>query len=167
MFDAVLFDLDGTLADTAPDLGAALNRLRGEEGCGLPPRTLAAGGLQRRARPSRSRIRLLPRASPLRRTRTALSQHITWPAVRGYRSSSTVSQIAGRTGGTRTFRGASSPTNKAASPCPWWRDWVWQRAAGCVVCGDSAARAKPHPDPLLFAASELLNVRPAALHVCR
>ena len=26
--DAVLFDLDGTLADTAPDLGAALNRLR-------------------------------------------------------------------------------------------------------------------------------------------
>lgn len=31
MFDAVLFDLDGTLADTAPDLGAALNRLRAEE----------------------------------------------------------------------------------------------------------------------------------------
>lgn len=30
---AVLFDLDGTLADTAPDLGGALNRLRVE--CGL------------------------------------------------------------------------------------------------------------------------------------
>ena len=29
---AVLFDLDGTLADTAPDLGAALNRLLIEEG---------------------------------------------------------------------------------------------------------------------------------------
>ena len=29
---AVLFDFDGTLADTAPDLGAALNRLRGREG---------------------------------------------------------------------------------------------------------------------------------------
>lgn len=35
MFEAVLFDLDGTLADTAPDLGAALNRLRMEEA--LPP----------------------------------------------------------------------------------------------------------------------------------
>ena len=33
--DAVLFDLDGTLADTAPDLGAALNRLR--LGRGLDP----------------------------------------------------------------------------------------------------------------------------------
>ncbi|MFC7422097.1 HAD family hydrolase [Iodobacter arcticus] len=32
MITAVLFDLDGTLADTAPDLGAALNRLLAEEG---------------------------------------------------------------------------------------------------------------------------------------
>lgn len=41
MFEAVLFDLDGTLADTAPDLGAALNRLRVEEGLpALPLPTL-------------------------------------------------------------------------------------------------------------------------------
>jgi len=36
---AVLFDLDGTLADTAPDLGDAANRLLQE--AGLPPRPLA------------------------------------------------------------------------------------------------------------------------------
>ena len=30
--DAVLFDLDGTLIDTAPDMGGALNRLLLEEG---------------------------------------------------------------------------------------------------------------------------------------
>jgi len=32
MFEAVLFDLDGTLADTAPDLGGAVNILLQEEG---------------------------------------------------------------------------------------------------------------------------------------
>jgi len=32
MFEAVLFDLDGTLADTAPDLGGAANTLLQEEG---------------------------------------------------------------------------------------------------------------------------------------
>lgn len=39
MFEAVLFDLDGTLADTAPDLGGATNQLLQEEG--LPPAALA------------------------------------------------------------------------------------------------------------------------------
>lgn len=32
MIEAVLFDLDGTLIDTAPDMGGALNNLLIEEG---------------------------------------------------------------------------------------------------------------------------------------
>ena len=39
MIRAVLFDLDGTFADTAPDLGYTLNRMRGARG--LPPVPLA------------------------------------------------------------------------------------------------------------------------------
>jgi phosphoglycolate phosphatase len=39
-FDVVVFDLDGTLADTAPDLGAALNHALGA--FGRPPVTLAS-----------------------------------------------------------------------------------------------------------------------------
>ncbi|HCI14364.1 MAG TPA: phosphoglycolate phosphatase, partial [Gallionellaceae bacterium] len=35
MIKAVLFDLDGTFADTAPDLAAALNHTRATRG--LPP----------------------------------------------------------------------------------------------------------------------------------
>ena len=37
MFEAVLFDLDGTFADTAPDLAAALNRLRSDLGLAALP----------------------------------------------------------------------------------------------------------------------------------
>lgn len=39
MFKAVLFDLDGTLADTAPDLGGTTNRLLREEG--LPEKSIS------------------------------------------------------------------------------------------------------------------------------
>ena len=39
MIKAVLFDLDGTLADTAPDLGGALNTLLAKRG--LPPKDMA------------------------------------------------------------------------------------------------------------------------------
>lgn len=38
MFEAVLFDLDGTLADTAPDLGSVVNILLEQEG--RPQKTL-------------------------------------------------------------------------------------------------------------------------------
>jgi len=37
MFEAVLFDLDGTLADTAPDLGGTVNLLLAEEGRAQQP----------------------------------------------------------------------------------------------------------------------------------
>ncbi len=40
MFEAVLFDLDGTLADTAPDLGGTVNFLLAEEG--RPQQALSA-----------------------------------------------------------------------------------------------------------------------------
>ena len=40
MIKTILFDLDGTLADTAPDLGFALNTMRGARG--LPPLAIAS-----------------------------------------------------------------------------------------------------------------------------
>ena len=43
---AVLFDFDGTLADTAPDLAAAVNRMRLEQGLeALPIERLRPGEL--------------------------------------------------------------------------------------------------------------------------
>ncbi len=34
---AVLFDLDGTFADTAPDLAAAVNKMRADRGLAATP----------------------------------------------------------------------------------------------------------------------------------
>ena len=55
MTKAVLFDLDGTFADTAPDLGAALNHTRAARG--LPPmaRILSPAMAQTAAGSRRSR----------------------------------------------------------------------------------------------------------------
>ena len=48
MVRAVLFDLDGTLADTAPDLAAAANKMRRDRGLPALPldvlRPLASAG---------------------------------------------------------------------------------------------------------------------------
>ena len=54
---AVLFDLDGTLVDTAPDLGYALNLQRARHGLApLPDDLIRPAGLTRRAWPAGSRF---------------------------------------------------------------------------------------------------------------
>ena len=58
MAEAVLFDLDGTLADTAPDLGGAVNRMRERRGLAPLPierlRPVASAGTPSNSRLSRS-----------------------------------------------------------------------------------------------------------------
>lgn len=155
----VLFDLDGTLADTAPDLGAALNSVLEEEGLAPLPmeatRPVTSQGV-------RGLLRVGLGIGPDDTNYQTLAQRV----LKHY--------AAGICRHTRLFDGMPGVlatlesrgikwgivTNKHARFTEPLVDalGLMQRAA-CVISGDSAAHPKPHPAPLLMAC-EHANVAP-------
>ena len=158
--DAVLFDLDGTLADTLPDLASAMNAAIAEHGFPpLPPRRYRGAVTEGSAGMIRAAIG--PAAGP-RRTQRIRRRFLAHYAGR----------IAVRT---RLFPGVEAVlheietrglvwgivTNKPEDLTHRLLDTLGMGArASCVVCGDTTARAKPHPEPLLHACRSL-DVDPA------
>ncbi len=153
--DAVLFDLDGTLADTAPDLTRALNAVLAEQG--HPPLPLE------RVRPQvshggRALIRLGfglepddPRGEPLRQ---ALLRHYQGDICRDTRLFSGMETLLWR------LERAAIPWGVVTNKPGWLTRPLLQglgleARAGCVVSGDSLPQSKPHPAPLLHACHEL------------
>jgi phosphoglycolate phosphatase len=157
--EAVLFDLDGTLLDTAPDLVGALNHLRAEEGLATAPveeyRPLVsqgALGLIRAGLPDRG-----PEEEARRRQRFldfyerhSLEHTAPFPGVEPL---------------LRTLEAAGVPwavvTNKPTFlTLPILEALDWRRRAGAVVCGDTLSVSKPDPAPVLHAC-DALGVAPA------
>ncbi len=159
MAEAVLFDLDGTLLDTAPDLAFALNAVRGEEG--LPPlpfpaiRPIVSHGARALIQKGFSLSPADPAFEPLRQRLIAI-----------YRA-----HIARKT---RPFPGMEAlldilekrnlpwgvVTNKPASLTePLLKALGLSERAACILSGDSLPQKKPHPAPLLHAAA-LLGLPP-------
>lgn len=156
---AVLFDLDGTLLDSAPDLAAAANAMLAE--LGLParaPATIATyigkgiprlvertltGSLDAAADPA-----LLARALPV------YERH--YAAESGRRSI----PFPGAVEGLRALQAAGLPlaciTNKAERfTVDLLRRTALAGFFGVVVCGDTVARKKPDPEPVLTACARL------------
>jgi len=158
---AVLFDLDGTFADTAPDLGGAVNRLRAEHG--LEP--LAIGIM--RARASSGARGLLNAGFGLT------------PESEGYkalRERFLALYAENLCVETQLFDGIPEllaaiearklpwgiVTNKAKRFTePLLERLGFGKRAACVVSGDSTPHIKPHPAPLELAAA-LLSLPTAA-----
>ena len=151
---AILFDLDGTLADTAPDLAAAANFLRAEQD--LPPapydtlRPVASAGARGLigaalgigpddARYDALRVRFLDRYQANMAVESHLFEQV--PAL--------LAQLEQR--GLRW----GIVTNKAARFTEPLVPQLGLGHAGCVVSGDTTPHAKPHPAPLLEAAKRL------------
>src|ERR1019366_5954138 len=151
---AILFDLDGTLADTAPDLAAAVNLLRAARGLAPTPyerlRPFASAGARG----------LIDAAFGLK------------PEDDGYedlRVGFLDNYAAALTVKSRLFDGIQTlldglrecglawgiVTNKAARFTDLLVPQIGLRDADCVISGDTTAYPKPHPAPLLEAARRL------------
>lgn len=155
---AVLFDLDGTLLDTAPDLVAALNHVRGLEG--FPEAAVA----KYREFVSQGALGLLRAGMPgtddahMERRRQHFLDYYGKHSLVGTMAFDGVEELLG------TLESQGLPwgivTNKPEYLThPVLKGFEWNVRAACVVCGDTLPRAKPFPDPVLLAC-ERLGVEP-------
>lgn len=151
---AILFDLDGTLLDSAPDLVAALNWLRGLEG--LAP--LDTQAMSRHV--SHGANGILTAGMP----GTSEAQFAEWKslfleryAAVGYCESQLYPGISAVLSG---LRAKQIPwgivTNKmSALTLPILKAAGLDCEVACVVCGDTLKQNKPHPAPVLHACAQL------------
>jgi phosphoglycolate phosphatase len=150
----ILFDFDGTLADTAPDLAAAANRQR--ERAGLEPLPLEV-------------LRPYSSAGARGLLRCALNLMPTDEAYEAHRVQFLKDYEAAMTVNTCLFEGVTEllaqikdagmtwgiVTNKATYlATPIVEALGLAQDCAVLVCGDTTAHAKPHPLPLLHAAQQ-------------
>jgi 2-phosphoglycolate phosphatase len=150
---AVFFDFDGTLADTAPDLGAALNRLRAEEGLAplsveavRPYASMGARGMLRVG------FGLAPQDARYAPLREAFLRHYEERMCGATRLFPGIRELldALESGGRRW----GIVTNKARR----FAERIARFLAidpDCIVGGDDTPHFKPHPGSLLLAAEKL------------
>jgi phosphoglycolate phosphatase len=155
---AVLFDLDGTLLHSAPDLVDALNWVRSQNG--LEP--LHDTSIQDAA--SHGALGLLRAGMPDTDAETLEQWRLAFLARYEKHSFDKTQFFEGVAELLEYLRAAGIPwgivTNKPEYlTFPILNAAGLATAASCVVCGDTLAQRKPHPAPVLLAC-ERLNVRP-------
>ncbi|MDN5752286.1 MAG: HAD-IA family hydrolase [Nitrosospira sp.] len=155
MIKAVLFDLDGTLANTAPDLGHALNRQRIARGLSALSieliRTEASAG-------ARGLLGLgfnIKPGDP--EYETMRNEFLDYYAERLCHETSLFPGVAELLDQLDVRRVAwGIVTNKPARfTIPLMRELGLSQRAACIVSGGDTVHSKPHPEPLLTASSAM------------
>ena len=165
MINTVLFDLDGTLADTAPDLGYALNTMRRKRGLAPLPisatRPVASSG-------ARGLLHVGFNVGPAH------------PDYRAMREEFLANYEAHICRESRLFAGIPElldslearalrwgiVTNKAEKLARVLLDRLrLATRAACIIGGDTTPNLKPHPDPLFAACRSIGRVAGACVYV--
>lgn len=162
---AVLFDLDGTLADSAGDLALALNLVRADQGLAPVPahplRVHASSGARGLLAAG---MNVYPDTPGYDRLREAFLAHY----ERCLATSTVLFAGVDRLLDTIEERGLAwgIVTNKHMRfTTPVVRALGLSPRAGTIVAGDSTPHPKPHPAPLLRAAQELAVAPAACMYV--
>ena len=152
---AILFDLDGTLADTAVDLGAALNHLRVKENLAplaLPEfRPYASSGARGLLKVG---FGLLPEDSRYESMRNAFLDFYEANICVETRLFPGMPELLDAIERRGLRWGVVTNKSRRFTPRVLAALEVDTRAA-CIVCGDSTPHLKPHPASLQLAAREL------------
>src|SRR6185503_1458365 len=162
---AVLFDFDGTLADTASDLSRALNHLR--KARGLPDLPLAA------LRPHASSgargligagLGILPEHPEFKPLREAFLNHYAEEICVDTRLFPGMQELLAALEARGLRWGIV--TNKSTKLTRMVVKALGLEArAACVVCGDTTPHLKPNPASLLYAAKELALAPQACMYL--
>jgi 2-phosphoglycolate phosphatase len=151
---AILFDLDGTLADTAPDLAAAVNLLRTERGLAPTPYAILRPTASAGARGMiGAAFGLAPGDEGYEDLRLAWFDH--YQAAMAVHSSLFEGVVELLDGIRAAGMAWGIVTNKPARFTDPLVPQIGLAHAGCIVSGDTTPHAKPHPAPLLEAARRL------------
>ncbi|MFZ1180205.1 MAG: HAD-IA family hydrolase [Herbaspirillum sp.] len=151
---AILFDLDGTLADTAPDLAAAVNALRTERNLEPTPYALLRPLVSAGARGLiGAAFGLKPDDAGYEELRVDFLNRYASRLVVDSSLFDGVADLLKQLEAQGFSWGIV--TNKASRFTDPLVPQIGLGHAGCIVSGDTTAHAKPHPAPLLEAASRL------------
>lgn len=153
--DAVLFDLDGTLIDSAPDLGAAADKMRTDRGLPSLPlaqyRPMAGAG-------ARGMIGVAFGVSQQHAEFESLKEEFfanyeACMTLRTYAFEGVAEMLAGICQAGLKWGVVTNKSERFTLPLT--RSMLLFNSAQTIISGDTTPHAKPHPAPLLEAARRL------------
>ena len=152
---AVLFDLDGTFADTAPDLAYALNETLRQFGARpLPFEAIRPHVSHGATALVRLGFGLEPGTAPFEARRQVLLDVYAANLCRGTRPFDGIPEVLDG------LEANGMPWGIVTNKPAWLTDPLMAglglaERAGCIVSGDTTANRKPHPEPILHACARI------------